>query len=157
MGSRIPIVTESGRVSSSRASSNSTHFVHTTQQQQLPQRAGGRDQGDRGHDHQDQAGRRRSRSPHHRQRDAGLDQHLGGHLALLSAKTDCTWFYILKLCPRTLSSFLNESKARTLHMLYHSLIHDQYYIPMYLLAVYDYHLIGNTIIKINTYFLPLKK
>merc|ERR1711973_365477 len=29
MGSRNPIVTESGRVSSSRASSNSTHFVHT--------------------------------------------------------------------------------------------------------------------------------
>merc|ERR1711962_256089 len=37
MGSRIPIVTESGRVSSSRASSNSTHFVHTTQQQQQQQ------------------------------------------------------------------------------------------------------------------------
>merc|ERR1711973_756513 len=77
---------------------------------QLPQRAGGRDQGDRGHDHQDQAGRRRSRSPHHRQRDAGLALHLGGHLALLSAKTDCT-ATILKLCLRTLSSFLCESKA----------------------------------------------
>merc|ERR1712131_106102 len=40
---------------------------------QLPQRAGGRHQGDRRHDHQDQAGRRRSRPPHDRQRDAGLE------------------------------------------------------------------------------------